>query len=217
MNRLVLSTLTSIVALGATNVYWWRRERTVHRGLSVSRDWEESSGIVREDVRKAAEMADTTPEELPEEVERLHGRIEDQESKLAQYSTRLGNVRTRWAELWWETVALDHIVFDEPQVLTLVVPDGEAADAEALAKRALTRERLLGIFGASGDGTFVVTVGEELRERFSAAELATELATEVNGGAGGSRRSATGGGASERLQPAIDDIEERIENCAPFG
>jgi alanyl-tRNA synthetase len=210
------SIVGSIVIFVLSNLYWWRRERTVRKGMAVARDWDDNSDRSGREIDAATEAAGTSLEDLAEEIERLHDRIEAQDAEIAEYSTQLGNVRARWAELWWDGLTAEQLTVEEPSVLTLVIPDGETADARALAKRA-ANERLVGIVGAGGEGTFVVTVGEELTEHVSAAALAGEVAADVGGGAGGSKRSATGGGAVGGLRSAIEDVEQRLEDRPPFG
>ena len=217
MRRYRLGGIGSVVAVVAVNLYWWRRERLVREGLTVSRDWKVASNIAQGDVREATEAAGTSLENLPEEVSRLQERIEAQEATLAQHSTRLGSVRARWARSWLETVRDYALEPGVPQVLGRVIPGGETADAEAMAQQTEEHDQLVAVIGADGDGTFVVTVGEDLTDDFSAADLARELAEEVGGEAGGSPRWAMGGGANGPLEPAIDALGRRIEKHETFG
>lgn len=206
----------SLLALVGTNAYWKRRERAVREGLSVSHDWEATAGATQRDLYEAAEVADTSPEELTAEIERLHERIEAQERDLAQYSTQVGSVRARWARLWWDALTSDRVPTTEPHVLGVVIPGGETADAEALAKQVTSSDNCVAIVGAEGDRTFVVQVGEALIDDIAAVDLARELTDAVGGGAGGSDRAATGGSATGDLESAIDDLVERTETEAPF-
>lgn len=216
MNWRRLAGVGSLLALVGSNVYWRRRERTVREGLSVSHDWEAAAGVTQRDLYEAAEVADTSPDELTGEIERLHERIEAQERDLAQYSTRMGSVRARWTRLWWDALTTEAAPADEPHALGVVIPDGETADAEALAKRAAEHEEVVTVVGAETDRTFVVKVSASLTDTVAAVELAQELTDVVGGGAGGSDRSATGGGATGDLESAIDELIERIENRPPF-
>jgi alanyl-tRNA synthetase len=216
-DRTTLTAIVSAIALLVTNCYWWRRERTVRESLTVSRDREAKSTGTERELREVALAVDISPEALPEEIEQLRNRIATQEAELEQYSTRLGNSKARWGDLWQEALFTEAVDPDEPRVIGLVIPGGETDDARAAAKRAAEQDRWIAVVGAGGDGTFVVSVGEELTERFSAAELAGDLAEAVGGGAGGSPRLATGGSAAiEDLRPAIETLQRTIEGSETF-
>lgn len=202
MNSTILIGLAGI-ALVVSNLYWWRRERTVRNSLIVSRDWETATNTVEQVDRRApqeaAEQLDARVEDLPERIAAL-----DEERR--DLRRELDTVREQWADSWW--TAREAVTENDP-VLVVEFDRGELPDARALAKRAIETDRIT-LVAAHGDGSFAVAVGDGVDGDFSAKEIATDLADVVGGGAGGNARLAAGGGTTESLGEGCRRIKEQL-------
>jgi len=213
--------ITKLVALGAlfavavTNGYWWRRLRTVESGLETSREWDErvATNDTGRDVidsrqmsllNRAAEKADTTPEDLPETVEML-------DEKRREFRTRVKKLRTEWVSSYWEALTRSGIETDRPHVVTIDLGRATYDDARAFAKHAQDAGQEVVVAVARSDDTFAVGVSEELAEQFdiSADDIATAIATEEDGNAGG---TATFAGGSV---PDADRLCDRVDGYCP--
>lgn len=210
MNEKLL-TIASGIALAGTSLYWRRRERTVMKSLTASREWEanatgETNRAVGRAAREAADHLDAGVEDLPERV-----RAVDEERR--DLRRELETVRERWANALWcarsDTDAGDDGGRGDPPVFVIEFEHGELPDARAFAKHAIEDEAIT-LVAAHGDDSFAVAVGEELSEAFSAEDIADELADEVGGGAGGTDRLAAGGGATGALDDGCRRVRERL-------
>ena len=215
-DRITLTAIVSAIALLVTNLYWWRRERTVQESLTVSRDRQATSHGFGEEVRAAAELLDGAPGTLATDIEALQEKIERQERTIAEHATELGNVRARWAEAFWDELAANVVSDEEPCVLTVELPHNDRKDAEALGKRAAEHDWVVVVIAANGDYTFVVTVGEELTGAFAADDIAREFAEAVGGGGAGGSNAFASGGVSEPVGPALEDLGRRLRAREPF-
>lgn len=202
MNSTILIGLAGIVIV-VTNLYWWRRERTVRSSLTVSRDWETTSNTVDQAERRApqeaAEQLDARVEDLPERVAAL-----DEERRNLR--RELDTVREQWANAWWTARDAGN---ESDRVLVVEFDHGELPDARALAKRAIETDRIT-LVAAHGDGSFAVAVGDRVNGDFSAREVATDLADVVGGGAGGNARLASGGGTTGSVEEGCQQIKEQL-------
>ncbi|MBV0925212.1 alanyl-tRNA synthetase [Halomicroarcula limicola] len=218
MNELTLAVFVVII-LG-TNVYWWRRERITRQSLTHSRERLEAAPNEQNDTRvpqgdgtniqrkraaeAAAEMLETAPETLPEEVYQL-------EQKVRSLQGELTDIRTQWADSWWNARSAPSVDETSPHLYTVELPDGKLAEAKAFAKRAVDDEYGITIVSVSGEDVFAVGVGDAMVPRFNAEDIADQITEIGGGGGGGDNRVATGGGVAE-LEQATNQIASRIRN-----
>lgn len=202
MNNTILLGFASVVALVGTTVYWRRRARAIKESLTVSREWEANTNTAvqnRNELRaaqQAAQLLDGRVTELPERVEAV-----DRERR--DLRRELDSVRERWADAWWETNAISEtahfVAFDR----------WELPDARAFAKRAMD-EHCITVVVATGDDSFAVAVGDPLVDEFSATDIAAEITEHAGGGAGGTDRLATGGGATASLSDVCRSVTAEL-------
>ncbi len=198
-----IRSLTLLGALVLTNLYWWRRERTVRESLSVSRKRERD--VTAEDhhevvsaAQKSADLLDARPAVLPERIETL-----DEERR--ELRRELERTRQKWADAWWFTRVEHTPSTADVRVAAIHLPRGRLEDVEALAKRATEDDHGIGIGFAGGDGTFAVGVGTSAADDLPADEIADRIVTTAGeGGGGGSDHYASGAAP-------FDDIDRGVE------
>ncbi|WP_436932530.1 DHHA1 domain-containing protein [Halosimplex halobium] len=215
MNTAKLVALGAAFAIAVTNGYWWRRLRTVESGLETSHEWDQRAVTNDADrdvvdsrqmslLNRAAEKADTTPEDLPETVEML-------DEKRRELRTNVKKLRTEWVSSYWEALTRSSIETDRPHVVTIDLGRSTYDDARAFANHAQDADREVVVAVARSDDTFAVGVSEDLTERFgvSADDIATTIATEEDGNAGGT--AAFAGGSV----PDADRLCDRVDGYCP--
>jgi len=218
MIDIVLVTI-AVGIIAVTNLYWWRRTRRVTEGLTVSRDHEttpDRPGGARDDdarhrtLESAAAAADCPPEDLPDRVRGL-------KNTIRTVKTANAALPERWAGYWLTARGLPAIDRDETYAIAVPLPDGELADAKAIAKAALADETGIVIAVAMADDAVAVSVGAALRDEYAADELATDLVDRAGGaGAGGSADFASGGGGdAEALRAAATAIQAQVRETLP--
>ncbi|MFB6195509.1 MAG: DHH family phosphoesterase [Haloplanus sp.] len=213
--------LVAAVALVAvvSNVYWWRRTRATERGLrrSLDRDRrvaeraddgddETATATATATLRRAARRADCPPADLPERVETLRATVADLE-------TETDHLRDRWAQSWWEALGRDPPDVETPHVLVVDLPDAGTDDVQAFADHARTRPAEVALVVGRSTGTFAVSVGDDLRNEVSAADIAADVSERAGGGSGGDTVFATGGGADpDALEAAVAAVAETVRD-----
>lgn len=218
MSRNRLQTLVYALALLAVVWYFRRREQTVRESLTLSQQWaaideghtpEAVNATDPSALERAAALLNARPEEVPDRVERLDG-------KVRELTATLEKSRANWVARWWEARNSEPPATDEPHVTLVVLPDGSLDDAEAIAKQALTDDLGVTVVTAQGDGTLAVAVGSGLDDQ-RADEIAREVATAAGGGAGGGPEFATGGGDAADLPGAARTVRDRLQSEAGFA
>lgn len=205
----LLAVVAGAVTTAVSNLYWWNRTRAIRESLAVSAARDEA--IVGERMRAnrtleaAAKRADVAPEELPATIDALHEEIDGLERERDAVKSEAGSLRSRWAERWWQARMAET---DGPRAIAVTI-EGDDDDAHALAKHAPDYNEGVTIVTTEPDHTFVVTVGDAMVD-LDATDLAAELTDLAGGGAGGSPRRATGGGASAGLAEAASDLANRL-------
>lgn len=203
MNKDRLIELGLLVALLATIRYWRKREASLRASLTVSREWTAPAAAERPTddgaSAEAARLLDTRPEDLPERVAALTGKVDELTNDLER-------ARANWAARWW-TARQGSL--DEPFVAVVDLSDGELADAKALTKAA--PEGVAGVaIVVAGDGTLAVAVTGGLDH--AASDVAKEVAQAAGGNAGGTGQMATGGGDAARLPDAAETVAARLRD-----
>lgn len=194
-----------VLILLLTNAYWYRRERTVKRGLSTSRVWDEvADEMVRGADRRLREVAstlDASVGEVPERVAAL-------DSKVRRLQSELDGCRERWSDI--TRSALDDEVVGSDGPLLVHIP-GSRDDAAALLA-ALDTEGLTAVCGRA-DHSFVVRTppGTGL----SADAIARSAVAGGPGGAGGSETFAEGRGESGQVFEALESVCANRTGASP--
>lgn len=205
-----------LLVLLATNLTWWRRTRRVKQSLAVSTEREQrierdqlGDGADVETLAAAAERADCPPEELPHRIEVLRGKIGEAEREIDR-------LRGKWAQSRWEAAVDADRDPDEPAAVRVDLDRATTADVQAVADRAKECPRTIAILTAEGGQTIAITVGEQLREAFSAASIFEEIGNQAGCDGGGSVAFAIGGGCDpQTLHRVAADVHDRLENELP--
>lgn len=152
-----------------------------------------------------ADVLNCHPEEVVETVEALDERVRELVKSR-------DDVRTRWIDYWWEAVVEESEDYHQgPLVVSL--EEGSFDDVQQLAKSGSERDRVMVIVYSPEEEAFAVGVSDDLHDEFDASEIAQRIAEAGNGGAGGSKKLATGGGIeSTELQGAIMAEKDRIDS-----
>ncbi|MFC7223240.1 hypothetical protein ACFQKF_08850 [Halalkalicoccus sp. GCM10025322] len=205
----LLAIAAGVATIVGTNLYWWQRLETTRDAVAVSRERDREVTAATTGsaalLERAAELAGTTPEELPEAIEALEAQRSDAEKALNVVKTDLGDARSRWARRWWEARTASG--FEGPETLVVTI-EGESDDAQALAKRATEYNDGVTVVVAEPSNSFVVSAGDAAE--CGADEIARRIADRAGGGAGGSSTLATGGGASDDLRTVVDELTAEL-------
>lgn len=216
MSELLVWALLTVVLL--SNLWWWRRTRTVREALATSHARDERlvsdpSDTTEGDatLARAAARADCRPSELPDRVETLRERIRESKNETDR-------LRRLWPQSWWDAVQREPVDMDDAHVVSVRLADARTTDAQAFGDYAQNHENEIAIVVAGGDGTVVVSVGRHLREEYDASELVDEITDYAGGDGGGSAAFATGGGCDvDRLAEVVATTTARIRNELDAG
>lgn len=214
MNELLIGAVGLGIVVVVTNVYWWRRIKTVREALTVSREraLEATSKPVSPDgskggiiLKDAAERADVDPKDLPE-------RVEEMNENIRSLMNELDALRHSWAVSWWDALSRKSVDPHDSHVLVVPLEDGNVEVVQAFAQEAVNHDASITIILGLQDGSCSVTVGENLREEFSAAAIVDEIANKAGGGGGGSRSIATAGGTKpEDLHDVVESVQQDLK------
>lgn len=181
----------------------------------MSRDWEANTTSKEQEDREERRAAKEAAEHFDARVRDLPERIEALDEERRNLSHELDAVRERWTDLWWTSQADETLPTNDepngdiPTVRVIEFDDGELPDVQAFADRAMN-ENGITLIAAHGDSSFAVAVSEALTAEFNAENIACEIAEKAGGGAGGSARFASGGGATDALSEACQHIRENL-------
>lgn len=196
-----------------TNLYWWRRTNAIEDALRTSLERDErvrngetnvtESATAEVLLHRAANRADCPPSELPERIGTLRERIGEGENELAR-------VRRAWAKSWLDA-RRRACNTDAPHVLTGRFENATTDDIQTIAEYARECPREVGIFVATSSGAVCVSVGDDLTETVSAADIIDDICANAGGGGGGTELFATGGGMDPTtLSPVVEDVREEL-------
>lgn len=215
MNSLFLIVAILAMAIVGVHLLWRSRYQSALDGIETSLEWESNSATQHynfghEVLISASETAGVSPDELPDEIKRLTGRVEELE-------TTVDGLRENWARSLWTTLQTEPVSMDEPHAIHISIPGGTSDDARALARYALTNEQEIAIITAEDDGSFAVGVGESIAEDFPADSVAADLIELVGrGGSNGTDRLASGGGAdAETIVSCASNLRDRLSQSLP--
>jgi len=118
-------------------------------------------------LERAACAADVPPEELPDRVEQLSGKIRDLQSQIE-------SMRDGWVETYWQGLERD-LDPEPPRVVAVTLDRGTHDDARAFAIHALETEGEMVLAVGRADATVGVGVNESVTEREDRYELSVTL------------------------------------------
>lgn len=205
----------AVVVLVVTNLYWWRRVRTITDALTLSRDraFEAATepqanhhSAVDVTLNEAARYADVDPDNLPE-------RVKEMDDKISTLSNELKTQQRAWADSWWEALAMEPVDQKEPHVLVVPLENGDVDVAQTFGGVAVEHDDAISIILGLLDGSCTVTVGENLSGDFSASAIVDEITDRSGGGGGGSESFATAGGTRpQTLRSAVEAVKEDLSS-----
>lgn len=213
MSKLLVR-VAGLVVVAVTNIYWWRHVKKVREGLTLSRERaietatepSTSEGAGNATLVDAAKRAGVDPNDLPE-------RVDEMNDEIRTLSNEVDDLRSSWATSWYEALNRNSPNQDGHYVLVVPLDDADVDIAETFASVAVGHDAAITIILGLQDGSCTVTVGENLRDEFSAASIIDEITDRAGGGGGGSESLATGGGTRpEDFEDVVESIQEDLSS-----